>query len=478
MGEVDEKYDVVVIGAGIAGAGIARELSRYDLSLAIVEKEADVSFGATKGTHAILHCGIPGEGTPLRNRGELMGNLTMEAVCRELEVPFKRIGKLLVGFNEEELTVLKAIEIATRDNGVSGVELIQDRGRLGEMEPNLSDRVIAALYTPTTGMSSPWSLAIALMENAVENGARLYLNTLVSGIEKTPENDFVLNTTAGAIRASYVVNAAGMQGARVARMIGDESFSLKGPRYQRMIMDKKCNGMVRHLVRTTKGPTPFGDFVCPTVDGNIMVGCKVEEMEDTEDVGTTREGLFEWVIPEYQRIIPGLTVDNTIKPFAAVLPLAGADFHLKPATDSPKFINIVLGASGFTSSVVMAKYVVEEVMTKVGMRLEEKPDFSPQRKDIPHFSELDNAARAELVSKDPSYGHIVCRCETVSEGEIVEAVRRGATTRDGVKFRTRAGMGRCQSNFCCHKVLEIMSRELGVPPNEISRKGRGSEELF
>jgi len=478
MARADEKYDVVVIGAGIAGASIARELSRYDLSVAILEKEADVSLGATKGTHAIVHCGIPGEGTPLRNRGELTGNLTMEEVCRELDVPYKQIGKLLVGFNEEELTALKGIETATREHGVSGVELIQDRGRLKEMEPNLSDRIIAALYTPTTGVASPWSLAIALMENAVENGARLHVNTPVVDIKKTPEDDFLLDTTEGTFKASYVVNATGAYAHRIARIMGDESFTVKGIRYQRIIMDKKCGGMVRHLVRGLKGTSPTGDFACPTVDGNIMVGCKVEEVDDPEDVRTTREGLFDWVIPQYQKMIPALPVDNTIKPFAAVLPLAGLEFHIAPSPDSPKFMNVVLGVSGFTASGVMAKYLVEEVMTMAGLRLVEKPGFNSRRKGIPHFSMLENEERAQLISRNPSCGHIVCRCETVSEGEIVEAIRRGATTRDGVKFRTRAGMGRCQSNFCGHKVLEILSRELGVSPKEISRKGPGSEELF
>jgi glycerol-3-phosphate dehydrogenase len=201
-------------------------------------------------------------------------------------------------------------------------------------------------------------------------------------------------------------------------------------------------------------------------------------VEDVENTHTTCEGLRDWVIPQYLKMIPDLAPYHSIKPFAAVIPLAGADYHIQPAPSSLRFVHYVLGASGFSASPAMARYLVEEVLPKVGLELEEKSHFKSHRKDIPHFAHLDDGARAELIAKDPAYGHIVCRCETVSEAEIVAAIRRGATTRDGVKFRTRAGMGRCQSNFCGHKVLGIMSRELGVAPDKITRKGSGSEELF
>jgi glycerol-3-phosphate dehydrogenase len=478
MTKADGHYDVIIIGAGIAGATAARELSKYRLSIAVVEKEADVSFGATKGTHGIIHCGIPGPGTPLRDRGELMGNLMMEGLCRELDVPFKRVGKLLVGFSKEEVNILRDIEHNTRENGVAGVELIQDRHRLKEMEPNLSDDVVGALYTPTTAVTSPWSLVIALMENARDNGVGLYLNARVTDVKKTPEDDFMVTTCAGALRASFVINAAGVYADKIAGMIGDRGFTIKALRQQRIILDKRCNGVVRRLVRGLSGTSPTGNFVTPTVDGNIMVGCKVEEVADVEDVRTTREGLKEWVIPQYLKLIPSLAPENSIKPFAGLIPLAGDDYYIKSAPDSPRFVNLVLGASGFTASPAMAQYLVEEVLPAAGLTLEHKRDFNPYRRDIPHFSELDNVERGKLISKNLLFGHIVCRCETVSEGEILEAIRRGAATRDGIKFRTRAGMGRCQGNFCGHKVLEIMSRELGVPAEEVTRKGGGSEELL
>jgi glycerol-3-phosphate dehydrogenase len=474
--EMRKRYDVVIIGAGIAGVAAARELAKYELSVAVLEKEADIGFGATKGTHAIVHCGFPTDGAPLKSRGELLGNLQMQQLCRELDVPFQRIGKLLVAFNADEAAVLKAMQLGAMRNGVPDVELITDYGRLKQMEPGLSPEVCAALYTPTTGIISPWGLVFGLMENAMGNGVALFREAAVEDIQIS-EDGFVLKTVGGEIRSSYVINAAGVYADKIARLIGDDSFTIMGSRQQRVVLDKKCNHLVRHLVRGING-TAAGDFVGPTVYGDLLAGSMVEAVPEVTDVRTTREGIESWIIPRMQRLIPGLSVADIIKPFAGFIPITGPEYHIKPAPRNPRFVNLVLGGSGLTAAPAMAKYMVEEVLPAVGLALKKKTDFNPIRKDIPHMNELGNEERAELIAENPLYGHIVCRCENVSEGEIVEAIRRGATTKDGVKFRTRAGMGRCQGGFCGPRVLKILSRELGIPETKVTRKGEGSEEVL
>jgi glycerol-3-phosphate dehydrogenase len=470
-------YDVAIIGAGVAGAAVARELSKYKISAVVIEKEPDVSFGATKGTHGIVHCGFSSEGAPLRSRGELLGNLMMGQLCYELDVPFERIGKLLIAFNDQETSVLKTLELNAKRNGVLGVELIANKTKIKELEPRLSDSVVAGLFTPTTGIISPWGLVFGLIENAVENGVQLLVDTAVTGIEIMSDKTFLINTSTHKIQASYIVNAAGALADKIAGLVGDKSFVMKGTRHQRIVFDKKCQGIVRHVVRRLNNFKP-GDFVTPTVYGDLLVGAMVEQVSDVSDSVTTREAIEDWLIPHSVEMFPELTPNDSVKPFAGVIPTAGADFHIKPAPDQHRFINMVLGGSGLTASPAMAKYLVEEIFPSSGLKLEKKADFNPIRKDFPHIHDLSNEEKAEVINENPLYGHIICRCETVSEGEIVEAIRRGATTIDGIKFRTRAGMGRCQGGFCGPRVLKILSRELSMPVKKVKRNMPGSEEVL
>ena len=469
-------FDVIIIGAGIAGAVAARTLSRYALRIGIVEKNADVCFGATKASHAIVHCGLPG-GAALKDRAELEGNQMMPEICRQLDVPFRQIGKLLVAFDAAEIDSLQQIEAKATRHGVKGLVLIQDTVRLKAMEPNLSGAVKAALYTPSTGVASPWGLVFGLIENATANGVQLMLNTDVTAINATSDGRFYLQTSRGDCTASWIVNAAGLYADKVARMIGDDSFSLKLLKQERMILDKQSGSKVRHLVRALSNGSPTGDFVAPTVDGNVMVGCRVEAVPTAERVETTAFGIREYVIPQYSRLLDGIQPEQCIRPFAGTIPLVGPEYHICSAPQHRRFIHFILGASGFTGSVAMGRYLDEEVLPEAGFSAPLKPDYQPERKDIPHFSQMTEAQRNAAIAADPAWGRIVCRCEMVTEGEIIAAIQRGAVTRDGVKFRTRAGMGRCQSNYCGHKVLSIMSRELGVSEASLTRKGGASNEF-
>ena len=476
MVEKNLSFDVVIIGAGIAGAVAARALSRYALRIGIIEKCADVCFGATKASHAIVHCGLPG-GAALKDRAELEGSRMMPEICSQLDVPYRRIGKLLVAFNEAEIDALEQIREKAARHGVPDLELINDPVRLREMEPNLSPAVCAALFTPTTAVTSPWNLVIGLIENAVANGCRLMLQTEVRGIQFCDDGRFALQTSRGEILSSWVINAAGLYADKVARMIGDDSYTLKFLKQERMILDKQGARSVRHLVRSLSNGNPTGDFIGPTVDGNVMAGCLVEPVETPERAETSDEGICGHVIPQYRRLIEGLKPELCIRPFAGTIPLAGLEYHICSAPGARRFVNFVLGASGLTGSVAMGRHLVETVLPQAGFDSKLRTDFDPLRKDIPHFAQMTDAQRDTAIATDPSWGRVVCRCEMVTEGEIKEALRRGATTRDGVKFRTRAGMGRCQSNFCGHKVISIMSREMQTPPSSLTRKGGASYEL-
>ena len=466
------EYDVVVIGAGIAGSSVSRELSRFELSIALIEKEPDICFGTTKGTHAIVHSCLSNKSTPLRNMGEAVGNLHMEKICYELDVPYKKTGKFLVAFSQKELEVLRELEFLALSNHVPKVELILDKRRIKEMEPNLSEEVQAVLYTPSTGIVSPWDLVFGFTENAVANGVELFTNTTCNSI-KVKDGGFVVETNIGEFKASYIINAAGAYAGKIAGMVGDRSFKISGVRMQRVIFDKTCDGLVNRILRDINGSAP-GDFIMPTVHGNIMAGTKNDLVDDISDTRTTRDGIDCWVLPEGKKIIPNLDKSKIIRSFSGVIAMAGDDYLIRPAIKTPKFINMVLGGSGITTSQVMAKYIIDNILTKEDIKLVEKKDFNPYRKDMPHINELSNKKIDRFIENNPLYGHIVCRCENVSEGEIIDAIKRGARTLDGIKYRTRAGMGRCQGGFCTPRILKIMSRELGIPVTEITKKGGDS----
>jgi glycerol-3-phosphate dehydrogenase len=304
------------------------------------------------------------------------------------------------------------------------------------------------------------------------------VNAEVKAISVGSDGILSLKTSRGDIEASFVINAGGVYADKIARMVGDESFTITGSRQQRIILDKICGGSVNHLVRELSGESPTGNFVLPTIDGNLMVGCKVEQSDDVEDTSTTEEGLKDWVIPRYQKLIPDIPPSLSIRPFAAFIPMAGPEYCIQPAPETDSFLNFVLGGSGFTAAPAMGKYVVETCLEKMGLKLECKDNFIATRKEIPRFIELDDNERRKLVQQDPSFGHIICRCESVSEGEILESITRGARTRDGIKFRTRAGMGRCQGNFCAHKVFNIMSETLKDNAMGVTKKGEGSREVY
>ena len=471
--------DVVIIGAGIAGAVVARELSKYELRVVVIEKWTEVGFGVTKATHSFIHCGLPEENAPLLNRLVLEGNAMFDKLTDDLDVPFERIGKLLVVTRESDVRVLEEKKKQGKLAKVPGLRII-DAEELKAMEPNITDEAVAALYTPTTGLVSPWGLVTALVENAIINGIQIMLDARVTGIRPDNNHTFAVETTKGSIRTRFVVNAAGLFTDEVARMVGQDDFNILPLKQQRYILDDKITGLVNHLIRSPIS----GDFVSPTKKelapkrSNTILGFTAERVKNKYDVETSIEG-FQRIFSYARKIIPSISARDVINSFAGLVPLNDrtADYIIGLFEKVPQFINVVLGSSGVSASPAVAK-LVRDILANEGLALIKKRDFNHKRPGIVGFRGISDSRKQALIAKDPQYSHVVCRCETVTEGEIVEAIRRGARTIDGVKYRTRAGMGRCQGGFCGPRVIQILARELNVPVTEVTKKGVGSPLLL
>lgn len=467
-------YDVAIIGGGITGCAIARELSKYDVSVVLIEKEEDVAAGgATKANSAIIHAGYdPVPGT-LKARLNVLGNAMYGELTEKLDIPFKRIGSLVLAFNSEERMMLNELYRRGQENGVPGLKIIESH-ELKEMEPNVSDDAVAALYSPTAGIICPYEAAIAFYENARENGVDFVFDSKVISIKK--EDCFIVETTSGTIKALYVVNAAGVYADEISKMAGAEEFKIVPRRGEYVLLDKSQGNIVNHVIFQT--PTRYGKgiLVSPTVDGNLIVGPNAVDIGNKEENITTQKGLDE-VVEGARKSVPGFDLRDRITNFAGIraVPLNG-DFIIGHSSKIYGFINVAgIESPGLTAAPAIA-VEVREILSKAGLKLVKKDDFIDTR-TVVRFRDLNFQERAELIEKDPRYGKIICRCETVTEGEIVDAIKRGARSVDAVKRRTRAGMGRCQGGFCSPRVAEILSKELHIPMDKVTKSGDGSYML-
>ena len=472
--------DIIIVGGGVAGTSIARELSRYKIDVILLEKEKELCFGVTKGTHSFIHCGLPDKGTPIMNRTVLEGNYLLGNLAKELNIPFRRIGKLLVVFDDEDIDILKQKFDDGKKAGVPGIKIL-GRDEVLKIEPNITPKVQGALYTPTTAIISPWELVFALAENAKANNINIMLDTNVKEIHVDEKNIFKLETNKGTLKCRILVNAAGLYSDEIASMVGINKFQMIPIKEERIIIDEAYSSMVTHLVRS---PITW-DFVSPTIkeinakqNNNLILGFTVEKVADKTDTRTTPAG-YERVVGFAKKVFPFIDPKTIIKSFAGLVPTNTLtnDYIIGPDKDVPNFINAVLGGSGVSASPSVAKMVVS-IIRQSGLNLEKKKLFNPERKPIVSFRGLSEKDKDKIISKDKHYGHVVCRCETVTEGEIIEAIRRGARTLDGVKYRTRAGMGRCQGGFCSPRVIKILARELNIPVTEVTKKGGNSRILL
>lgn len=464
--------DVIVIGAGVSGCACARELARHKASILVLEKEEDVCCGTSKANSAIVHAGYDAPHGSLMARLNVQGSRMMPALAKELDFAYRRCGSLVVCLDEADRPALQALYQNGVANGVEGLRIVE-REELRAMEPNAADEAVAALWAPTGAIVCPFGLTFALAENAAANGVRFQFDTAVTGVAAI-DGGWRVQTAAGAYEARCVVNAAGVYADTVHNWVrGDDPLTIVPRRGEYFLLDHAAGDHVRHTVFQLPGRLGKGVLVTPTVHGNLLVGPTAQDISGKDDTATTAAGLDEL------RAKAGLAVKD-IPLRQTITSFAGLRAH-EPRHEffigeiAPGFVDCAAIESPGLSSAPAIGVMVADLVTR-SLALPENPAFTPTRKGILDPKTLPAEQRAALIRQNPAYGQIVCRCESVTEGEIVDAIRRtpGARSLDGVKRRTRAGMGRCQAGFCSPRVMEILARELGVPLAAVTKAGGDS----
>lgn len=466
-------YDVVIIGAGVSGTASARALSAYDLKICVVEKAEDVCCGTSKANSAIVHAGYDAKPGSLMAKLNVQGNKMMPKLAEELDVPFNPCGSLVVCRDDEDQEMLQELYDQGIANGVEGLKIL-NREETHAMEPNLADEVTAALWAPSAGVICPFQLNIAYAENACENGVEFRFDTEVQEIEKI-EGGYRLNTENGPIETKVVVNAAGVHADKFHNMVSADHIHITPRRGDYCLLDKTAGDLVTRTIFQLPGKFGKGVLVSPTVHGNIIVGPTAIEQEDREATATTRDGLDQ-VISVSARSVKNVPIRQTITSFAGVRAHEDeGEFIIEELKDAKGFVDCAgIESPGLVSSPAVGEYV-KEIVTGI-LNPARKADFKATRKGILDPKTLSEEERNALIKENPAYGNIICRCEKVTEGEILDAIHRplGAKSLDGVKRRTRAGMGRCQSGFCSPRTMEILARELKKDMSEITKCGKGS----
>ena len=469
-------YDVVIIGCGVVGASAAYELARYKLRVAVLEAAADIAAGTTKANSAIIHAGYDPEPGTLMARLNVEGNRLTGEICEKLQVPFKRVGSLVAAFSPEQLPTLQTLYDRGCKNGVPGLRLLSGE-EARAMEPGLSEEVCGALLAPSAGIIDPWGFAIAMAETAVRGGVEVRRDCPVTGIEDTGAG-FVLHTPAGDVAARFVLNAAGVDADRVHEMLEPNDWQTLPSRGEYYLLDKSEHDRVSRVIFQCPGPEGKGVLVAPTIHGNLICGPNAEAVEDRLDLGNTAAGMAE-VRAKASRSVPGIQWRQNIRNFAGLRAnTTRSDFIIEESKAHPGFIDLAgIKSPGLSSAPAIAK-LAAEMLAAGGLALEPDPDFVDKREHIV-FKNLSAEEKNELIRKDPRYGRVVCRCETITEGEIVAALHSPIPPRsiNGVKRRCNAGMGRCQGGFCGPRVQEIIARELGIDQAEVLLEQAGSTIL-
>ena len=470
-------YDVIIVGAGVSGAASARELSRCAARVCVLEKEEDVCCGTSKANSAIVHAGYDAAPGSLMAKLNVRGNALMGDLAKDLDIPFRRIGSLVVCLSEEDMPGLQALYDRGQANGVPDLRIIY-HDELLQMEPNLSEETYAALYAPTAGIVCPFGLNIALAENAAMNGVEFHFDTEVQSLERRQGGGWILHTSQGSYETRLVVNAAGVYADSLHNMISSGKIHITPRRGDYCLLDKTTGSHVNHTIFPLPGKYGKGILVSPTIHGNLLLGPTAIDVADPEATNTTADGLAQ-VLENAGRYVKEIPYKNVITSFAGLRAHEdGHEFIIGEVPGAENFIDCAgIESPGLTSSPAIGEMVAEIVRAK--LELSEKEHFISQRKGIMNPTQLPDGERQEWIRRHPAYGHIVCRCEHISEGEILDAIHRplGARSLDGVKRRVRAGMGRCQGGFCSPRVMELLSRELDIPLEQITKRGGASTLL-
>ena len=469
------KTDVVIIGAGAVGCAIARELSKYQIQVMVVDKNEDVGGDASKSNSAIIHTGYDASPGTLESQLVVAANPMYPELVKVLDVPFKQIGAILPAITQEQFEQLPSIKAKAFLNRVYDIEYLT-KEQIIAMEPNINPEVKGGLHIPRESIIDPFILVQALAENANENGVDFLLNTKVTGIQTENGKIKAVETTAGTIETGYVINAAALYCDEIAAMVGKADYKVVARRGQFYILDKNTSCKVEHIVLPMPTKITKGKLMCPTIHGNMLVGPTAEDLDNKTDKSVTTDGL-ESIVKDVQRLIPNVNIRDTITQYSGLRPNRNPEgLHVDVYDDLEGYVNLSgVRSTGLTLSVSMGVYVAQ-LLKEHGCDLVYKEDFKKTRKGIRIFHEMTADEQEEIIKENPGYGNIICRCETITEGEILDAIHRplGARSMDAVKRRVRAGMGRCQGGFCGPKVLEILSKELNIPVEQVNKNVAGS----
>lgn len=466
-------YDCIVIGAGVVGCAVARELALYTPSVCVLEKNSDVSEGTSKANSGIVHAGYDAEPGTQKAHFNVLGNGCFDTLKEELDVHFKRIGSLVLCFSEKGRPQLDELMRRGEENNVPHLRIVE-REELKQMEPHVSDEAVCALYAPTGGIVCPYGLCEALAENACQNGAEFFFDQQVRRIEKT-DDGFTVTTQNGQYCGKTLVNAAGVYADRIADMAGGTTCAIQPRRGEYCVMDKRAGEMVHHTLFQLPGPMGKGVLVTPSVDGNLLIGPTAVDIEDKEDKDTTRKGL-EAVLDTAKLSVDHLPIEQIITSFAGLRAHPDDDdFHIGEDENIQNLFHAAgIESPGLTAAPAIGQALCQRIVERLHLKI--RTDAVRTRRGIQRFANMTQAQREAAIARDPAYGNIVCRCESVTEAEVVDAIHRtpGARSLDGVKRRTRCGMGRCQGGFCMPRISAILMRELDMPMQAITKKGGSS----